>query len=146
MFNRSLLSSQSSEWQTPLDLFRALDNEFGFRTDPCTTPDNPLGTEVFYTKEQDGLDKGWIEPVFINPPYGQEIVQWIRQASFRASQGCSPIVMLLPARTDTRWFHNYIYGKAEIRFLKGRLKFGEADNSAPFPSMIVIFKKGGRKK
>lgn len=81
---------------------------------------------------------GW--RTFCNPPYGRVIGDWVKKAYEESRNGL--VVMLLPARTDTKWFHEYIYGKAEIRFLKGRLKFGDSVNSAPFPSMIVVFKKG----
>jgi hypothetical protein len=125
------------------DRYREWDKEFHFNTDPCTTSDNPLGTKHFYTKEQDGLNpkNKWIPPVFINPPYGRELPKWVKRAAMEAQIGNVPIVMLIPARTDTRWFHDYIYGKTEIRFLKGRLVFGELKNSAPFPSMLVIFRE-----
>ena len=85
---------------------------------------------------------GW--RVFCNPPYGRVIGEWVKKAYQESKQPNTLVVMLLPARTDTRWFHDYIYGKAEIRFVKGRLKFGGCDNPAPFPSMIVIFKKTER--
>jgi len=78
--------------------------------------------------------------VFCNPPYGKEIEKWVKKSYEESQKERTTIVMLIPARTDTAWFHKYIYNKAEIRFLKGRLKFSESKNSAPFPSMIVIFK------
>ena len=78
--------------------------------------------------------------MFCNPPYGKEINKWVLKCSEESKKNNTLVVMLIPARTDTRWFHDYIYGKAEIRFLKGRLKFGESKNPAPFPSMIVVFK------
>jgi phage N-6-adenine-methyltransferase len=142
MINAGLFSSKNHELRTPIDKYREWDKEFHFNTDPCTTSDNPLGTKCFYTKEQDGLNpkNKWIPPVFINPPYGRELPKWVKRAAMEAQIGNVPIVMLIPARTDTRWFHDYIYGKAtEIRFLKGRLVFGELKNSAPFHSMLVIF-------
>ena len=95
----------------------------------------------FYSPEQDGLAQEWTGVCWCNPPYGREIGKWVRKA---AESRCT-VVMLLPARTDTKWFHDYIYGKAEIRFIKGRLKFGDAKNSAPFPSMVVIFKRESEK-
>lgn len=79
---------------------------------------------------------------FCNPPYGREIGKWVRKAYEESKKGPT-VVMLLPARTDTKWFHDYIYGKAEIRFIRGRLKFGGGENSAPFPSMVVVFQEGG---
>lgn len=126
-------SSKTYEWSTPQDLFDRLNEEFHFTLDPCATKKNAK-CQKFYTKEDDGLSRDWSgERVFMNPPYGREIGKWVAKIAYEGG------VALLPARTDTRWFHDYIYGKAEIRFLKGRLKFGESKNSAPFPSMVVIF-------
>ena len=79
------------------------------------------------------------ETVWCNPPYGREIGKWVEKAYNESLAGVT-VVMLLPARTDTKWFHDYIYGKAEIRFVRGRLKFGDSKNSAPFPSMVIIFR------
>ena len=117
-----------------------LDAEFGFTCDVCATADNAKCAE-FYSPEQDGLAQEWTGVCWCNPPYGREIGKWVRKA---AESSCT-VVMLLPARTDTKWFHDYIYGKAEIRFIRGRLKFGAAKNSASFPSMIVIFNRESEK-
>lgn len=142
MINKGLMTSNTDEWATPKDFFDELNKEFNFTLDPCATNENHK-CEKFYTKEDDGLSKDWRnEIVFCNPPYGREIGKWVEKA-FKTNQlnmGDNPIVMLLPARTDTKYFHEYIYNKAEIRFIKGRLKFGDATNSAPFPSMVVIFR------
>ena len=136
--NKELMfSSKTDLWETPQDLFDKLNNEFHFTLDVCATPENAK-CEEFYTKEQDGLKQPWKGTVWCNPPYGRQIGEWVRRA-FLASVSGSTVVMLLPARTDTRWFHEYIYGKAEIRFIRGRLKFGGSKNSAPFPSMVVVF-------
>lgn len=135
--NKDLMfSSATCEWATPPELFKALDAEFGFTCDVCATADNAKCKE-FYSPEQDGLAQEWTGVCWCNPPYGREIGKWVRKA---AESRCI-VVMLLLARTDTKWFHDYIYGKTEIRFIKGRLKFGDAKNSAPFPSIIVIFKR-----
>ena len=136
-----LFSSKSEEWETPQDLFDSLDNEFHFTLDPCSTDSNAK-CRKHYTRLEDGLLQDWTgETVFCNPPYGREMPKWIAKCAEHGSRGgCA--VMLIPARTDTRAFHEYIYGKAEIRFLRGRLKFGNARNGAPFPSMIVIFNGG----
>ena len=134
-----MFSSKTDLWATPQELFDELDKEFHFELDVCATPENAK-CRKFYTKEQDGLAQPWQGRVWCNPPYGREIGQWVRRAFFAAVAGAT-VVMLLPARTDTRWFHEYIYGKAEVRFIRGRLKFGDARNSAPFPSMVVIFGK-----
>lgn len=130
-------SSQTNEWATPQDFFDKLNEEFKFDLDPCATDKNTKCINYF-TEEMDGLSKSWDNfNVFCNPPYGREINKWVKKAS-EARGGV--VVMLIPARTDTKYFHEYIYNKAKIRFLKGRLKFGESKNSAPFPSMVVIFK------
>lgn len=131
-----MFSSKTDLWATPQDFFEKMNEEFGFNLDVCATKENAK-CDRFFTINDDGLSKDWGGAVcWCNPPYGREIGKWVKKAS--ESDFC---VMLLPARTDTRWFHDYIYGKAEIRFLKGRLKFGESKNAAPFPSMIIIFKK-----
>lgn len=130
-------SSKTDDWATPQDLFDKLDKEFHFTLDPCATKENAKCPK-FYTREQDGLAQRWdMERVFCNPPYGRVIGDWVKKMAERNALVC---VALLPARTDTRWFHDYILCKAEIRFIKGRLKFGGCKNSAPFPSMIVIWR------
>lgn len=104
-------------------------------------PNDPLTLEEL--REMDGLSRSWEGVCWRNPPYGKEVSAWVRRA-WRASVAGNTVVMLLPARTDTAWFHDWIYGKAEIRFIRGRLKFGGSKNSAPFPSMVVVFRpKGG---
>ena len=132
-----MFSSKTDLWETPQDLFDKLNNEFHFTLDVCATQENAK-CDSFYTKEQDGLSQPWKGVVWCNPPYGKQIGSWVRRGFFASLSG-NTVVMLLPARTDTRWFHEYIYGKAEIRFIRGRLKFGESKNSAPFPSMVVVF-------
>ncbi len=132
-----MLSSNDMTWETPLDFFNELDNEFHFTLDPCATK-KTAKCKRFFTKEDDGLKQNWNnEIVFCNPPYGREIGHWVKKSS-EARGGV--VVMLIPARTDTKYFHEYIYNKAEIRFIKGRLKFGECKNSAPFPSMVVVYR------
>lgn len=128
-------SSETDEWATPQELFDNLDAKYHFTLDPCATEQNHK-CDTYFTKKQNGLAQNWGGYiVFCNPPYGRQIGKWVEKAS---KEKCKT-VMLLPARTDTKWFHEYIYKKAEIHFLKGRLKFGESKNSAPFPSMIVVF-------
>ena len=136
--SEALYSSQTDMWETPQDLFDDLDREFHFDLDVCAIPENAK-CKKFYTPEQDGLSQPWDGTCWCNPPYGRDIGQWVRRALFASVIG-STVVMLLPARTDTKWFHDYIYKRAEIRFVKGRLKFGNSKNSAPFPSMIVVFR------
>lgn len=136
--NEALFSSATEEWETPRAFFDALDAEFHFTLDPCSTDENAKCPK-HYTKAQDGLAQDWTgETVWCNPPYGREMPKWIRKCAEHGARG-GVAVMLIPARTDTRAFHDYIYHRAEIRFIRGRLKFGQAKNSAPFPSMVVIF-------
>lgn len=133
-----MFSSKTDKWETPQDFFDKLDDEFHFTLDVCALPENKKCSN-YYTPEQDGLAMPWTGVCWCNPPYGRQIGQWVRRALFASVSGAT-VVMLLPARTDTRWFHEYIYGKGEIRFIRGRLKFGGADNAAPFPSMVVIYR------
>ena len=137
-------SSKTNEWATPQDFYDKLDKEFNFTLDPCSTKENAK-CRKFYTKEDDGLSKSWEgETVFMNPPYGREIKYWIEKAYTEINRTRERertiVVCLIPARTDTRYWHEYIFGKAkEIRFVKGRLKFGDGSGSAPFPSAVVVF-------
>ena len=135
MINKGMMSSNTDMWATPQATFDALNKEFNFVIDVCATPENAK-CAIYFTKEQDGLKQEWVGVCWMNPPYGREIGKWVK----KAAESNALIVGLLPARTDTKWFHDYIYGKAEIRFVKGRLKFGYAKNSAPFPSMVVIWR------
>lgn len=136
-----MFSSKTEEWATPQDFFDKLNEEFHFTLDPCCAEDNAK-CKKHYTKEQDGLAQDWTgETVFCNPPYGREMPKWIKKCYEHFLRG-GTAVMLIPARTDTKAFHEYIYGKAELRFVRGRLKFGGSNNSAPFPSMVVVFKGG----
>jgi phage N-6-adenine methyltransferase len=136
--NRVLFSSKETVWSTPQDFFNKLNEEFDFTIDVCALPENAK-CKRYFTPEDDALKQKWTGTCFCNPPYGREIGQWVEKASKSADEGAT-VVMLLPARTDTKWFHNYVYGKAEIRFVAGRLKFGGSKNSATFPSMVVIFR------
>ena len=136
MLNNWLFTSNTDLWSTPQSFFDRLNEEFWFTLDPCATPENAK-CKKFFTKEQDWLAQSRDnEIVFCNPPYWREIGKWVEKSS---KAKWWKVVMLLPARTDTRWFHDFIYQKSEIRFIKGRLKFGDGRNSAPFPSMIVVF-------
>ena len=142
--NDSLFSSKTEEWETPQAFFDALNNEFHFTLDVCSTDENAK-CKKHYTKADDGLSRDWTgETVWCNPPYGREMPKWIERCKQHGDAG-GVAVMLIPARTDTKAFHEYIYGKSEIRFVKGRLKFGWSKNSAPFPSMVVIFRKEAEK-
>ena len=134
-----MFSSKTDMWATPQDFFDNLNTEFNFDIDVCATPENTKCNK-FFTEEQDGLSQSWRGTCWCNPPYGREIEKWVSKAYISCKEYGATVVMLLPARTDTKWFHKYIYHQAEIRFVKGRLKFGGAINSAPFPSMIVVFR------
>ena len=134
-------SSKSNDWATPHQTFNELDNEFNFTLDPCASHQNAK-CDKYYTEEDNGLSQDWSnEIVFMNPPYGREIGKWVEKA-YRESLKGAVVVCLIPARTDTKYWHNFIFPYAEIRFIKGRLKFGGSKNSAPFPSAIVIYNKG----
>ena len=135
-----MFSSTTNEWETPQEFFDKLNEEFNFTLDPCATPQNAK-CKKFYTIKEDGLKQNWQgETVFCNPPYGRAIKDWVRKCYEESKKPNTIVVMLIPARTDTTYFHDYIYKKArDIRFVKGRLKFGNSTNSAPFPSMVVVF-------
>ena len=134
-----MMSSKTDEWETPQNFFNDLNNEFGFQLDVCALPENAK-CERFFTPENDGLSQEWSGVCWMNPPYGRQIGKWVEKAYKTATEKGITVVCLLPARTDTRWFHDYILGKAEIRFIKGRLKFGGSSENAPFPNMVVVFK------
>lgn len=135
-----MFSSKKMDWETPQDFFDKLNVEFHFTLDPCANEQNAK-CKKFYTIEQDGLAQSWQgEIVFCNPPYGRELSKWVEKAYKESRKPNTIVVMLIPARTDTKYFHQYIYKKSEIRFIKGRLKFGNSTNGAPFPSMVVVMK------
>ena len=135
MITKGMLTSNKDDWETPQDLFDKLNAFYGFTLDACASPENAK-CKKYYTKEQNSLVQDWNnDTIWCNPPYGREIGKFVRKAYLC----CSLVVMLLPARTDTKWFHDYIYGKQRIYFLKGRLKFSNSKTPAPFPSMIVVF-------
>jgi phage N-6-adenine-methyltransferase len=128
----------NNEWSTPKEIFEHLDDFWGFNLDPCATKENAV-CKNYFTKEDDGLEKSWEgHTVFMNPPYDRSIYKWVQKAYYEADH-CI-VVALLPARTDTKWFHEFIYGQFEPVFIKGRLKFGGSKHGAPFPSMVVTFR------
>ena len=135
MINKGMMSSNTGEWATPQAFFDKLNAEFNFELDVCAAETNAKCV-FHFTKEADGLSQIW-KPYrcWMNPPYGREIGAWVK----KASEANTLVVGLLPARTDTLWFWDYVKGRAEIRFIRGRLKFGGCKNSAPFPSMIAIW-------
>lgn len=134
--NNGLFSSNTDLWSTPQDFFNELNREFNFEIDVCALPENAK-CNTYYTPDIDGLKQEWNGVCWMNPPYGREISKWVKKA-YESSLNGATVVCLLPARTDTKWWHEYCM-KGEIRFVKGRLKFGDSNNSAPFPSAIVIF-------
>ena len=135
-----MFSSKKQDWETPQDFYDKLNDEFHFTLDPCCEVETAK-CDKFYTPKENGLIQDWQgETVFCNPPYGREQKLWVKKSWEESNKPHTTVVMLLPARTDTIAFHKYIYHKAEIRFVKGRLKFGNSKNAAPFPSMVVIFR------
>ena len=137
MLNPSIMSSKTDVWATPPETFAALDREFGFTLDVCALPENAK-CERYFTPADDGLSRPWEGVCWMNPPYGRTIARWMAKAVESAAAGAT-VVCLVPARTDTAWWHDYAV-KGEIRFLRGRLKFGGAQHPAPFPSAVVIFR------
>jgi phage N-6-adenine-methyltransferase len=128
-------SSKTDLWATPQDFFDT--QKHNFTLDACASIENAK-CSVFFTKEQDALTQTWRGVVWMNPPYGREIKAWVKKA-YESSKEGAKVVCLLPARTDTSWWHEYVM-KGEVEFIRGRLKFGDAKNSAPFPSALVVFK------
>ena len=138
----AIKNTHKQEWETPQGLFDDLNKEYGFTLDAAASDKNHK-CKKYYTERVDGLLQDWKgETVFCNPPYGREIGKWVQKA-YEEAQAGTPIVLLIPARTDTSYFHDFIYHKAEIRFIRGRLRFtdddGNAADPAPFPSMLVIY-------
>lgn len=131
-------SSKKHDWPTPPEVFDPLNEEFRFTIDVCATPENAKCSRYF-TEEDDGLSRPWGgEVCWMNPPYGRAISQWMKKAKEESEAGAT-VVCLVPARTDTRWWHDYA-AHGEIRFLKGRVRFLGGRYKAPFPSAIVIFR------
>ena len=140
MITDGLMSSNTDLWETPQDFFDRLDAEFHFDLDVCALPENAK-CKRYFTPTQDGLLQDWRGVCWMNPPYGRKIGAWMKKAYEAAVHGGATVVCLVPARTDTAWWHEYAM-QGEIRFIRGRLKFGGAKNSAPFPSAVVVFKGG----
>lgn len=130
-------SSETVEWSTPQDFFDRLAVGFSFDLDVCATAENAKAPR-FFTKEVDGLQQEWRGCCWMNPPYGREIGKWIKKAAESARNGVT-VVCLVPARTDTAWWHDYIKPFATVDFIRGRLKFGGSKINAPFPSAVVVF-------
>ena len=142
MVDKALFKHDSDEWATPDDFFALLDREFQFTLDPCATAENAK-TALYFTKAMNGLDPVmWrYQVVFVNPPYSQ-IKEWVHACYKAARKHTAVVVLLIPSRTDTRYWHDYIMKASEVRFVRGRLKFGGSKNSAPFPSAVVVFRPG----
>lgn len=144
MITSGMMSSNTCEWETPLDFFRKLDDEFHFELDVCATPENAK-CKRYFTREQDGLKQEWTGMCWMNPPYGRVISLWMKKA-LDSSLGGATVVCLIPARTDTAWWHSYVIPHAaEIRFIRGRLRFS-GKQPAPFPSAVVVFRPPANKE
>lgn len=137
MNNELMFSSKTDLWSTPQEFFERYNQRYNFTLDVCASPENAK-CERYFTKEDDGLQQKWTGSCWMNPPYGKEIKKWVRKAYESAIHNDAVVVCLLPSRTDTAWWHDYCM-KGEIEFIRGRLKFGNAKNAAPFPSAVVIF-------
>lgn len=136
----TIFSSETDLWATPQDFYDKLHAEFDFELDPCCNEENHKCWK-YYTAEVDGLLHDWAPyRTFMNPPYGRVIGTWLKKA-YEESQKGATVVALIPARTDTKYWHDYVMKAAEIRLVKGRIKFGDGKNSAPFPSAVVVFRK-----
>tara|TARA_Y100000034_G_scaffold88319_1_gene106022 strand:- start:72 stop:593 length:522 start_codon:yes stop_codon:yes gene_type:complete len=132
-------SSTSGDWDTPQAFFDKLDKQFEFTLDPCATSASAKCNKYF-TKEEDGLAQDWRgHTVFVNPPYGRGIGEWLKKGYEESKKHNTVVVMLIPSRTDTKWWHDYAMKAKEIHLVRGRLKFGGSDNAAPFPSAVVVF-------
>ena len=135
--------SKEHTWETPDDIFQELDEEFHFTLDPCADHDNAK-CKKYYTLQDNGLAKDWHgEVVFCNPPYGNQIQKWVKKCYWEAKKG-AVCVMLIPSRTDTKWWHEFVMS-GEVRFVRGRIKFKGAKASAPFTSSIIIFREDDNK-
>ena len=140
-----MYSSATELWATPQPVFDTLHAEFGFTIDVCAVEENAKCPR-FFSPEQNGLMQKWggrhaPEVCWMNPPYGKDLPRWIEKACRSSREDGATVVCLIPARTDTRVWHDVIFPHAaEIRYLRGRLKFGGAMNSAPFPSAVIVFR------
>ncbi len=135
-------TSETDLWATPQDYFDKVNEEFGFTLDVCASPENAK-CEHYFTKADSGLTKQWSGVCWMNPPYGRDIKHWMWKAWMESKYSGATVVCLVPARTDTAWWHDFAM-KGEVRFIRGRLKFGGSKNSAPFPSALVIFRPTDR--
>jgi phage N-6-adenine-methyltransferase len=141
MDNRVHFSSNTDLWATPWLLFRTLDSEFHFELDVCALPENAK-CKRFYSPDDDGLRQPWKGVCWLNPPYGRQIGRWIQKAYESALSGDATVVALIPARSDSKWWHQYVMAASELWFVAGRIRFGGAKAGAPFPSAIAVFRAG----
>ena len=139
MMTSGMYSSAKDDWETPRDLYDLLDREFHFDLDACASQGNAKCAR-YYTDDDDALIQNWGGAVFMNPPYGRQIGKWIRKAYEESQLNATVVVCLIPSRTDTAWWHDYVM-RGDIRFLRGRLRFSDSAGSAPFPSAVVIFRR-----
>lgn len=136
---KTIFSSDSTDWTTPWAFFEKLNKKYDFTLDPCASIESAK-CEKYYTATDDGLLQNWGgHTVFMNPPYGRGLSKWVQKAYEESKKANTKVVCLLPSRTDTKWWHTYCMKADEIYFIKGRLKFGDSTNSAPFPSAVIIF-------
>lgn len=137
--NSGLFTSATDEWETPPAFFEEVNREFKFTLDVAANAENAK-CPMFFTPSQDGLAQAWRGVCWMNPPYGRNIGAWMQKAYLESLEGAT-VVCLIPSRTDTRWFHSFAM-KGEVRFIKGRLRFGGSKDNAPFPSALVVFRGG----
>lgn len=141
MITTGLMSSLTDQWATPQGFFDDLNKEFGFTLDACASSWNHK-VDNYFDEAQDALKQDWTGVVWMNPPYGRTIKDWMKKA-YESYQAGATVVCLIPARTDTAWWHDYA-AKGEVRFIRGRIKFvdntGNGSNPAPFPSAVVVFR------
>ena len=142
-----MFSSKTGDWETPQEFFDKLNWRFGpFDLDPCACAQSTKCTN-FFTEAENGLVKNWEGfTSFVNPPYGRGIEKWIKKGYDEARKNNTKVVMLIPARTDTKYWHQHVMKADEVYFIKGRLKFGDSKNSAPFPSAVIIFDGSSRQQ
>jgi site-specific DNA-methyltransferase (adenine-specific) len=133
-----MFSSATDQWSTPVEFFNEWNAIFGFTLDVCADADNAKCAR-FFDREANGLKQDWsLDVCWMNPPYGREIGQWVKKA-YNESRNGATVVCLLPARTDTAWWHDYVLPFAQVVFVRGRLKFGDSKSGAPFPSAVAVF-------
>lgn len=148
MINQGLFTSNKEDWETPQDFYDRLNNKYRFKWDLAASDDNAK-CSCYFTRDDNSLEQDWeglSGNLFLNPPYGRELKLWVQKAATTKLKDKQNLVMLIPSRTDTSYWHDYIFNHAEIKFLRGRLKFeidGVSGDSAPFPSAIIIYKGDG---